>query len=114
MGDTATYGGLPIGSVIHRFTDHTGYEVIRRDGSPDGGAASAAFSPDRHQVVVNFSNGAVALWRIDTALDELVSWTKASRYIPESTCEQRALHRTGLLCPKSISTPTATVTPPLE
>jgi hypothetical protein len=52
----------------------------------------------------------LALWRIDTSLDELLAWTRANRYIPELTCAQRALYRLEPLCPEDATTPTGEAT----
>jgi WD40 repeat protein len=71
-------------------------EEIRRYGG--GFAVSSHFSPDGRHAVVGYQNGAVELWRIDTTLDELLTWTRNNRYIPELTCEQRELYRVEPLC----------------
>ncbi len=56
------------------------------------------FSPDGHEVLVGFQGGRVERWRIDRTLEELLNWTKANRYIPELTCEQRELYLVEPLC----------------
>jgi WD40 repeat protein/serine/threonine protein kinase len=71
-------------------------EVIRRYGG--GFVISPNFSPDGRHAVVGYQDGAVELWRIDLTLDELLTWTRNNRYIPELTCEQRELYRIEPLC----------------
>ena len=70
-------------------------EVIRRY---PGFGGFPSFTPDGDKVVVGFNSGVVELWRIDTTLDELLSWVRNNRYIPELTCEQRAFYRIEPLC----------------
>jgi WD40 repeat protein/DNA-binding CsgD family transcriptional regulator len=71
-------------------------EEMRRYGN--GFVVSPSFSADGRQALVGYQNGAVELWRIDAALDDLLTWTQENRYIPELTCEQRALYRVEPLC----------------
>jgi WD40 repeat protein/serine/threonine protein kinase/energy-coupling factor transporter ATP-binding protein EcfA2 len=71
-------------------------EEIRRYGG--GFVISSQFTPDGRHAVVGYQNGAVELWRIDTTLDELLTWTRNNRYIPELTCEQREFYRVEPLC----------------
>jgi WD40 repeat protein len=71
-------------------------EEIRRYGG--GYVISPQFTPDGRHAVVGYHDGAVELWRIDTTLDELLTWTRNNRYIPELTCEQRELYRVEPLC----------------
>ncbi len=35
---------------------------------------------------------------MDTTLEQLLEWTQANRYIPELTCNQRALYKLEPLC----------------
>ena len=74
-------------------------------------SSDAAFSPDGREVLVNPFDGNLALWRIDASLDELLAWTHANRYIPELTCEQRALYRLEPLCSEEAAAPTSEATP---
>lgn len=61
-----------------------------------GGPWGSAFTHDGQHILVN-NKGRIELWRIDTT-DELLSWTRTNRYIPELTCEQRELYRLEPLC----------------
>ncbi|MFN2142522.1 MAG: WD40 repeat domain-containing protein, partial [Candidatus Promineifilaceae bacterium] len=117
---------MQTGNELHRFNDHTGGvgevqfspdetlllggggdgtnslwqietgEVIRRYGG--GQVFSPNFTPDGRHAVVGYRDGAVELWRIDATLDELLTWTKNNRYIPDLTCEQRELYSVEPLC----------------
>ena len=71
-------------------------EEIRRYGG--GFVVSPHFAPDGLHAVVGYQDGAVELWRIDATLDELLTWTRNNRYIPELTCEQRELYRVEPFC----------------
>ena len=71
-------------------------EAIRRYGG--GYVISPDFSPDGRHALAGYNDGAVELWRIDSTLDELLSWTRTNRYIPELTCEQREFYRIEPLC----------------
>jgi WD40 repeat protein/serine/threonine protein kinase len=114
------------GSIIRRFTNHVGSigqidftpdghlmlggsgdgtnslwdvetgEQIRRYGN--GRVRMPVFNADGSQALAGFENGAVELWRMDTTLAELLEWTQANRYIPELTCNQRALYKLEPLC----------------
>jgi WD40 repeat protein len=117
---------VPAADILHRLTDHasgvgqigfspdetlllggggdgsgslwrvaTG-EQIRRYG--DGYVFSPHFTPDGRRAAVGYSDGRVELWRVDATLDDLLTWTENNRYIPELTCEQRALYRVEPLC----------------
>jgi WD40 repeat protein len=71
-------------------------EEIRRYGG--GFGFSPNFTPGGRQAVIGFRDGSAALWRIDSTLEELKSWTENNRYIPELTCEQRELYNVEPLC----------------
>jgi WD40 repeat protein len=114
------------GNIIHRISDHAGGvgevrfspdETLLLGGGEDGASSlwgvetgeeirrygsgfvfSSAFLPDGRHAVVGYRDGRVELWRIDTTLDELLTWTRNNRYIPELTCEQRELYRVEPLC----------------
>jgi WD40 repeat protein/serine/threonine protein kinase/two-component SAPR family response regulator len=75
-------------------------EAIRRYGG--GYVFSPNFSPDGRHAVVGFRDGTVELWRIDSTIDELLTWTRNNRYIPELTCEQRELYRVEPLCDEAV------------
>jgi WD40 repeat protein/serine/threonine protein kinase len=119
------------GTILHRFTDHSSQipvvdmttdgslgiagaadgttllwdlntgELIRRY---DDGVFQPIFLPDnRTALVTNLGN--IELWRIDGTLDELLTWTRANRYIPELACDQRELYRLESLCETETTTP---------
>jgi WD40 repeat protein/serine/threonine protein kinase/DNA-binding XRE family transcriptional regulator len=71
-------------------------DVLRRYGN--GWIMKFIFSEDGRQALAGYRNGALELWRMDTTLDDLLSWTEANRYIPELTCNQRALYNIEPLC----------------
>jgi hypothetical protein len=62
-------------------------EVIRRYGS--GFVLSPYVSPDGRHAMVQYQIGQAKLWRIDSTLDGLLTWTRYIRRVPELTCEQR-------------------------
>ena len=136
--NTAIYWDVATAAIVHRFTDHSA-SVYGVQMTPDGRFAMAgsadnttiiwdlntgqvirrytdanvfntALKPDGRSAVVAFSDGGVALWRIDASLEELVAWARANRYVPELTCEQRALYRLEPLCAENPATPTGVVT----
>ena len=86
-------GGNPFGGTSLLQTDSG--EVIRRYV---GHADSLSFTADGDYAIVGFSSGEVGLWRIDATLDNLLTWVRENRYIPELTCEQRTLYRVEPLC----------------
>lgn len=117
--NTAILWDVTTGLMLYRFTDHSAQipivdmtkdgslgiagsadgttllwdlnagELIRRYNSR---AFQPTFLPGNHTALINrFGN--ITLWRIDVTLDELLAWTRANRYVPELTCDQRALYR---------------------
>jgi hypothetical protein len=82
---TTTLWDLNIGELIRRYP-MSAYTPI--------------FMPDDHTVLAGFNFGGyyIELWRIDATLGELLAWTRANRYIPELTCDQRALYGLEPLC----------------
>ncbi|MCC7208193.1 MAG: protein kinase [Anaerolineae bacterium] len=74
-------------------------DVIRRWSGAGLGLSTLAFNPDGRNAVLGFPDGRLELWRIDATLDELIAWTRANRYVPELTCEQREFYRLEPLCP---------------
>jgi len=93
---------LLIGGNLNGFTSllsvETG-EVIRRY---EGFAEYLSFSSDGSHTVAGFQSGAVELWRIDSGTDDLLTWVRSNRYIPELTCEQRELYRVEPICDPAI------------
>ena len=61
-------------------------------------AFSFFFAPDARTAVMGAFPDQFELWRIDRTLDELLAWTRANRYIPDLTCDQRTLYRLEPLC----------------
>jgi WD40 repeat protein/serine/threonine protein kinase len=128
---TAILWDVSTGKLLRQFTHHTG-AVFQTQLTPDGryafsgsgdgtttlwdietgdvfrrypmaGIYMSAFSPDGRDAFVGFTDGSLALWRIDLTLDDLLTWTRANRYIPELTCDQRALYRLEPLCVETIN-----------
>jgi WD40 repeat protein len=81
--------------------------IIREYAIADRRAYFNAFTPDSRRLLLGFSDGGLELWRMDATLDDLLIWTRASRYIPELTCEQRALYQLEPLCEAVPALPTA-------
>jgi WD40 repeat protein/transcriptional regulator with XRE-family HTH domain len=71
-------------------------EEIRRYAT--GFVKSPYFTPDGRHAVAGYQDGWVELWRIDATLDDLLTWVRNNRYVPELTCEQRELYRIEPLC----------------
>lgn len=59
---------------------------------------SPYFTLDGRHAVAGYQDGRVELWRIDATLDDLLTWIRNNRYVPELTCEQRELYRVEPLC----------------
>lgn len=74
-------------------------EEIRRFGG--GLVSSLQFTPDGRHAVVGYQDGGIELWRLDSTLEELISWVRNERYIPDLTCEQREFYRIKPLCDKN-------------
>jgi WD40 repeat protein len=64
------------GQALRRFTGHA------------GGVNGVAFTPDGKSILSASRDNTLRLWRVDS-LEELISWTKAHRYIPELSCDER-------------------------
>jgi len=91
--ETLLLGGSLKGNSLFRVD--TGEEIRRFGG---GFVKSSQFTPDGHHALVGYQDGRVELWRLDTTLDELLTWTRNNRYVPELTCEQRELYQVEPLC----------------
>jgi WD40 repeat protein len=79
--------------------DVTTGEAIRRLRWADStGVFSIAFSPDGQYILAGNGFGQNSLWRVDPTLPSLIDWTRQNRYIPEPTCEQRALYGLTPMC----------------
>jgi len=57
-------------------------------------------SADGRTLLAGSYNGITRLLRVDD-LPALIDWTRTNRYMPELTCEQRALYRLDPLCEAS-------------
>ena len=77
-------------------------QMLRRFTGLHTGIYSLAFSPDGNQLLVGYVDGTLELWHVDPT-EDLIAWTKANRYIPELTCEQRQLYHLEPLCKKRIA-----------
>ena len=71
-------------------------DVLRRYGN--GWIMKFVFTENGRQALAGYRDGTLEMWRIDSTLEELQSWTEANRYIPELTCEQRELFGVAPLC----------------
>jgi WD40 repeat protein len=117
---------VPTGSIIRRFTNHAGSlgqvqfspdeklllgssgdgtsslwdietgDVLRRYSS--GWVMRFDFTADGRHALAAYRDGTLEMWRIDSTLEELLSWTENNRYIPELTCQQRELYNVEPLC----------------
>jgi WD40 repeat protein len=96
--ETLLFGGS-LSGITSLWQVDTGEEIRRYK---DGFTISSNFIPDGNHAVVGFHDGTVELWRIDSTLDDLLSWTQNNRYIPDLTCEQRELYRVEPLCEPEI------------
>jgi WD40 repeat protein len=123
--NTAILWDVPSGSVVHLFRDHSA-AIPRVDITSDGrfGIAGSAdntttlwdlktdavirryhaglitpiFAPDNRTALVGIFGNDIELWRMDLTLNALLTWIHTNRYIPELTCDQRALYRLEPLC----------------
>jgi WD40 repeat protein len=68
-----------------------------------------AFSPDGQSVFISaFGDNTTQRWQLSLDLNDLLAWTRTNRYIPELTCDQRALYRLEPLCDGDGATPPST------
>lgn len=71
-------------------------EILRRFEGPDA-TIKITLAHDGRTVFAAYGDGHVLAWRIDSH-DEITAWAQTNRYIPELTCDQRALYRLEPLC----------------
>ena len=122
--NTTIVWDVATGTILHRFTDHSGQIPVvdmtddgslGMAGSTDGttllwnlntrelirrynpSAFQPIFLPGNRTALMNTDDN-MELWRIDVTLDELLTWTRANRYIPELTCDQLELYRLESQC----------------
>jgi WD40 repeat protein len=88
------------GEALRTFEGHTGVVY------------SVAFSPDG-QTALSGSSSTLILWRVLAAPGSLLHWVENNRYVPELTCEQRALYGVDVQCDESGVFPTRTPFPTL-
>lgn len=87
-------------AVVVLWDFATGQEVRRFYGH-EGFSWAVVFSPDGQTAFSAGMDGSVIEWQIaDPSLNELISWVRANRYIPEFTCEDRVRYRIEPLCGK--------------
>ena len=96
MVDISADGRFAIGGAPPTLIDLSTGEAIRLYTTP---AYDFIFAPDARTAIMAEFPDQFELWRIDQTLDELLTWTRAHRYVPELTCDQRALYRLEPLCP---------------
>jgi WD40 repeat protein/serine/threonine protein kinase len=96
--------GSALGPNAAVIVDVATGNLIRRFTGFDGLAVTNSFTPDGHSVLVGFTDGKVELWRID-ALDELIAWTHANRYVAELPCDQRTLYKLTPSCDTNNASP---------
>ncbi len=90
-------------AVVILWDFATGQEVRRFYGH-EGYAWQAVFSPDGQTAYSAGYDGSVIEWQIaDVPLADLIAGVRANRYIPDFTCDQRALYRIAPLCPPEAS-----------
>ncbi|MBL8130711.1 MAG: protein kinase [Anaerolineae bacterium] len=78
------------GQVVRRFYGHTNF------------VWEAVFSADGKTAYSAGMDGKVIEWQIaDQPLDELLSWVRANRDLPDFSCEERAQYRIEPLCDAS-------------
>ena len=97
----------PDGTMLLGSNPNSGTSLLKMDTGDIirryvGHAESLSFSPNGDHAVIGFLSGEVMLWRIDSTLDELITWVQDNRNIPELTCEQRKLYRIEPLCNETL------------
>lgn len=100
--DISADGRLGIGGAPPNLIDlNTGQAIRLYSAQP----YAFTFAPDARTAIMAAFPDQFELWRIDQTLDELLAWTRANRYVPELTCDQRALYRLEPLCEDSRAQP---------
>ena len=91
------------GAALHRFVGH------------EDGVTSVAFSPDGQTALSGSRDNTLILWRVLASPGSLLHWVENNRYVPELTCEQRALYGVDVQCDQngvvSTRTPFPTLVP---
>lgn len=70
--------------------------------------ATITFYPDGRRALAGDSGGNLFVWKIEPFADDLYTWAAQNRYIPELTCEQRAMFSLEVRCEAGEALPTHT------
>jgi WD40 repeat protein len=74
------------GSEIREFDGHTNWVL------------SVVFSPDGSFILSGAEDNTARTWHMARTLDELVTWARDNRYVPELSCAEREQYRVEPLC----------------
>lgn len=74
----------------------TGEEIFTRPLNQGVGAGWITFNSDRR--LITTEENVFAVWGIPDTFEDMQSWALNSRYIPDFTCDQRALYQIEPLC----------------
>lgn len=91
--------GLEDGSVM-LWDTVVGQSTRQYTPVSSSGISQIAFSPDGNMALSSSRDGRLVLWRTP-ALQGLIEWTRANRYIPVLTCDQHEQYGTGESCDES-------------
>ncbi len=82
-----------------RTWEVAGARLVRQN-DVDSPVWALALLPDGRTALTGAQDKTARLWDVTLLdLEELIAWTRANRYVPELTCEQRAAFRVEPLCP---------------
>jgi WD40 repeat protein len=88
---TLTLWDLTTGQAVRRFNVNDN----RASAGPPTAITSIAYGAD--SALTGLRDGQVIRWQMPT-LPGLIAWTRANRYVPEFTCEERELYNIPPLC----------------
>ncbi|NJL56553.1 WD40 repeat domain-containing protein [bacterium] len=77
------------GDGVVRLWDVASGSELRRYTGHASGVWSVAFTPDGQQLISASGDGDLILWRSSVALEDLVDWIYANRYVYELSCNER-------------------------